>query len=91
MHAEILEGNAADSEFMALKSSKLLQDTRFKLRQLHLAYSTEKSYVRWIERYLVYHKLGNNRWMHPIELGSNGVAMRKGFRVRRRKPEKGSE
>ena len=45
MHAEILEGNAADSAFMALKSSKLLQDTRFKLRQLHLAYSTEKSYV----------------------------------------------
>ena len=55
MHAEILELNAADSAFMALKSSKLLQDTRFKLRQLHLAYSAEKSYVRWIERYLVYH------------------------------------
>ena len=49
MRAEILEGNAADSAFWALKSSRLLQYTRFQLRQLHLAYSTEECYVRWIE------------------------------------------
>ena len=47
---------------------KLMDQVRAKLRLLHYAWDTEKSYVRWIERYLVFHKRGPV-WRHPNEMG----------------------
>ncbi len=73
MHKEVLEGAEAIALFRGVKKSKLIESARIKLRRLELAYETEKCYVRWIERYLVYHRVGNGRWLHPIELGSEGV------------------
>ncbi len=73
MHSEILEGPEADALFRAVKKSKLIESTRIKLRRLDLSYETEKCYVRWVQRFLVYHRMGSGRWLHPLELGSGGV------------------
>ena len=47
---------------------KLMDQVRAKLRLLHYAWDTEQSYVRWIERYLVFHKIGD-AWRHPNDMG----------------------
>ncbi len=47
---------------------KLLDQVRSKLRLLHYSLATEESYVRWIERYLRFHKLGE-QWRHPRDMG----------------------
>ncbi|MBI1337584.1 MAG: tyrosine-type recombinase/integrase [Phycisphaera sp.] len=44
-----------------------------KLRVLHYAYDTEQAYVRWVERYLLYHREKAGRWVRPEELGEAGV------------------
>ncbi len=49
---------------------KLLDQMREKLRVLHYAGKTEKSYVAWVERFLRYHEDRNRGvWRHPTELG----------------------
>lgn len=47
---------------------KLMDQVRAKLRLLHYAWDTEQSYVRWIERYLIFHKIGDT-WRHPNDMG----------------------
>lgn len=47
---------------------KLLDQLRRKLRLQHYAIRTEDAYVRWVERYLRFHKDGPH-WRHPTELG----------------------
>jgi integron integrase len=47
------------------KPRKLLDQVRDVIRLKHYAYSTEKSYVDWIRRYILFH---NKR--HPSEMGS---------------------
>ena len=44
--------------------SKLLDEVRNTLRVHHYAIKTEKSYVQWIKRFIVFH---NKR--HPVEMG----------------------
>ncbi len=46
---------------------KLLEQVCDKLRFLHYALETEKSYLRWIEQYIRFHKVGEN-WRHPRDL-----------------------
>ncbi len=46
---------------------KLLDQVRDKMRFLHYALDTEKSYLRWIEQYIRFHKVGNE-WRHPRDL-----------------------
>ncbi len=46
------------------KKKKLLDVVREKIRLKHYSYSTEKGYVSWIKRYIVFH--GKK---HPIEMG----------------------
>jgi Phage integrase, N-terminal SAM-like domain len=48
---------------------KLLDKMRDKLRVLHYAWKTEKSYVAWVERFLRFHKERSGTWRHPTELG----------------------
>ena len=46
------------------KSRKLLDQIRDAIRLKHYSYSTEKTYVHWARRYILYH---NKR--HPAEMG----------------------
>ncbi|MDA1213607.1 MAG: integron integrase [Planctomycetota bacterium] len=51
-------------------SPKLLDRMRDKLRVMHYAWKTEKSYVAWVERFLRFHKDRHGGvWRHPVELG----------------------
>jgi len=47
-----------------MQKRKLLDQVRDKVRFKHYSYKTEKSYVGWIKRYIIYHKK-----RHPIEMG----------------------
>ena len=44
--------------------SKLLNEVRNTLRVHHYAMKTEKSYVQWIKRFILFHKK-----RHPAEMG----------------------
>jgi hypothetical protein len=46
------------------KPKKLLDQLRDAIRIKHYAYSTEKTYVHWAKRYVLFH---NKR--HPAEMG----------------------
>jgi integron integrase len=48
---------------------KLLDQVRAKLRLLHYSWDTEQSYVRWIERFIIFHKRGE-QWQHPKDMGT---------------------
>lgn len=43
---------------------KLMDQVRHRLRAMHYSYRTEQSYVRWIIRFIHFHKL-----QHPINMG----------------------
>ena len=47
---------------------KLLEHVRAKMRLLHYSWDTEECYVRWIERYILFHKQGTV-WRHPNTMG----------------------
>lgn len=51
------------------KQPKLLDQVRQKIRFLHYSRHTEKSYIHWIRRYILFH---NKR--HPKELAGDEVA-----------------
>ena len=53
-----------------MKQSSLLTEVRNEIRRRQFSYSTEKSYVSWIYRYIVYH--GKN---HPKEMGSKEIGI----------------
>jgi integron integrase len=53
-----------------MKQSSLLTEVRNEIRRRQFSYSTEKSYVSWIYRYIVYH--GKN---HPKEMGSREIGI----------------
>lgn len=48
--------------------SAFLEECRHRLRSRNLAYQTEKSYVHWIKRYILFHHK-----THPSEMGSTEV------------------
>jgi len=50
------------------KPKKLLDQVRDVLRVKHYAYSTEKTYVFWIRRYILYH--GKK---HPADMGTKHI------------------
>lgn len=50
------------------KPRKLLDQVRDVIRTKHYAYSTEKNYVQWIQRYILFH---NKR--HPKEMAEPEV------------------
>jgi len=51
-----------------MQKRKLLDQVRDKVRFKHYSYRTEKSYVGWIKRYIIYHKK-----RHPIEMGKREI------------------
>ena len=52
-----------------IKSPKLLDQLRERVRLKHYSYKTEQSYVQWVKRYILFH---NKR--HPKDMG--GVEIR---------------
>jgi len=50
------------------KSRKLLDQIRDAIRLKHFSYSTEKTYVHWAKRYILFH---NKR--HPAEMGATEI------------------
>ena len=50
------------------KSTRFIPRLRLLIRQKGLAYSTEKTYIQWIIKYIRFHKM-----QHPKELGSPHV------------------
>ena len=53
------------SEPASPKPKKLLDQLRDAIRIKHYSYSTEKTYVYWAKRYILFH---NKR--HPAEMGA---------------------
>ena len=54
---------------MAQQPQKLLDQVRDAIRLKHYAYSTEKTYVYWAKRYVLFH---NKR--HPLEMGEKEIS-----------------
>ena len=55
---------------MQQKSKKLLDRVRDAIRLKHYAYSTEKTYVYWIKRFIFFHGL-----RHPEEMGDRRLRL----------------
>ena len=47
---------------------KLLEQVRDVIRLKHYSYKTEKSYVNWIKRYIIFHNK-----QHPKEMGEKEI------------------
>jgi len=56
------------SHIMTDKPKKLLDQVRDKLRLKNYSYATEKSYIGWIRRYILFHQK-----RHPAEMGKAEV------------------
>ena len=46
----------------------LLEVAREKMRTRHMAYRTEQTYLRWIRRYIAFHKRRHPRDLGPAEV-----------------------
>jgi len=68
---EVLTDDAPPSEKLPApaRPPRLLERVRCTIRTRHYSFRTEKAYVGWIKRYLVFHGM-----RHPAELGSVEVA-----------------
>lgn len=60
----VMNSSTSSSE----KKPKLLQQVRDTLRAKHYSYKTEKAYVHWIKRFILFH---NKR--HPTEMGEKEI------------------
>jgi hypothetical protein len=61
---QLLKAKILVSETTSPKPKKLLDQLRDTIRIKHYSYSTEKTYVHWVKRYILFH---NKR--HPAEMG----------------------
>ena len=61
--------------------SKLLEDVRDAIRLRHYSYRTEKSYVYWIRKFILF-----NQKRHPAEMGQDEIRNFLTFLARQKKP-----
>jgi len=54
---------------MTQRPKKLLVQVRDAVRLKHYAYRTEKTYVHWAKRFVLYHKK-----RHPLEMGEKEIS-----------------
>ena len=54
------------------KQPKLLDQLRYMLRLKHRRFSTEKAYVNWVKRFILYHNK-----THPRKMGAKDRARNK--------------
>ena len=52
---------------------KLLDHVRSAVRERHLSYATEKTYLGWIRRYVVFHARRAGVFRHPVEMAEPEV------------------
>ena len=52
------------------KQPKLLERVRIVIRTKHYSYSTEKTYIHWIRKYILFH---NKR--HPSDMGEPEISL----------------
>lgn len=52
---------------------KLLEQVRRLMRARHFAIRTERAYLRWIQRFLEFHRDSAKRWIHPSKMDSADV------------------
>lgn len=67
LHTHIIQ---KDSEYRPMDKppKKLLEQVRDVIRLKHYSYKTEKSYINWIKRYILFHKK-----RHPREMGGKEI------------------
>lgn len=53
--------------------SKLLSRMRDLLRVKHYAIRTERAYLKWVEKYLRFHREKSGEWVHPSRMGGKQV------------------
>ncbi len=53
-----------------MTESKLLDQVRYKIRRLNYSYSTEKAYLSWIKRFILFHDKRHPREMGEVEIES---------------------
>jgi integron integrase len=73
LHYPILEGRTdhpriADRPPRAHRGPKLLDRVRYAIRARHYSVSTERAYVGWIKRFILYHYK-----RHPLEMGEKEI------------------
>ncbi len=68
---------------MTQSSTKLFEQVRQMMRLKHYAYSTEKSYLNWIRRFIIFHDLRHPRTLGKDQIESflSHLAVRKGRRI----------
>jgi len=52
---------------------KLLDQLRHALRRKHYSYRTEQSYVRWVKRFILFHKEHTGQYIHPRHMGAADI------------------
>jgi len=52
---------------------KLLDQLRHALRRKHYSYRTEQSYVRWVKRFILFHKERTGQYIHPRHMGPTEI------------------
>ena len=60
--------NSVSTGSVPVEKPKLLDQVRNRCRLKHMALSTEKQYVNWIRRYILFHHK-----RHPLEMGKEEV------------------
>lgn len=55
------------------KNASLIDQVRRHARTLHIAKRTEKAYIGWITRFLIFHRNQRGEWVHPVQLGSREI------------------
>ena len=53
-----------------MTKTKLLDQVRNQIRRLNYSYSTEKSYISWIKRFILYHEKRHPQEMGEVEIES---------------------
>jgi integron integrase len=64
------KGDFPMSEPASPKPKKLLDQLRDAIRIKHYSYSTEKTYIHWAKRYILFHKAKQGFACHPAEMGA---------------------
>jgi integron integrase len=64
----LLSSNAAKCLYNVSRKPRLLDSLRHEVRKRHYSYRTEKQYVAWVRRFIVFH--GKR---HPLEMGAAEV------------------
>jgi site-specific recombinase XerD len=67
------KGDFPVSEPASSKPKKLLDQLRDAIRIKHYSYSTEKTYVHWVKRYIHFHKAKQGFARHPAEMGATEI------------------